>query len=62
MPAKSRPDSKMAVRMARECRTRGRHAELKAMCNTIVDTQTKEVEQMTTWLCEWYQKCAPGRK
>ncbi len=53
---------RMAVRMARECQSRAKHPELKAMCLAIVSTQTKEVEQMQTWLCEWYQKCPPGRK
>jgi len=51
----------MAVKMASRCLDRADHAELVDMCGEIVATQSAEVEQMQTWLCDWYGICRPGR-
>lgn len=39
---------------------RAYHAELRALCENIIVAQSAEIEQMQTWLCQWYGEC--GRK
>ena len=47
----------MAVRQAKECRRRGKHAELRHMCSHIEKSQQREIVTMKDWLCRWYHKC-----
>lgn len=44
----------MAVDMANDCLQKGSSEALKTMCQTIIDTQTAEIEQMQGWLLQWY--------
>lgn len=44
----------MAVEMAELCLTRAIHEELRTTCESIITTQSREIEQMQTWLSEWY--------
>lgn len=52
---------KKAVTEARGCVDRADHDELVEMCEDIIDVQLAEIEQLQTWLCEWYDRCT-GRR
>lgn len=49
-----------AVKMASRCVDRADHAELVDLCGQIVATQTAEIQELQTWLCDWYGICRPG--
>lgn len=49
------PHHAAAVAMARMELTHGSHPQLKAMARQIIDSQTREITQMTSWLRSWYQ-------
>jgi uncharacterized protein (DUF305 family) len=51
-----------AVIRATGCIDRAYHAELVALCEDIVIAQSAEIEQMRTWLCNWYGLCNYGPK
>lgn len=44
----------MAVMMAELCEDRAVHEELLTLCGNIIETQTAEIEQMQSWLHDWY--------
>ncbi|HET7489477.1 MAG TPA: DUF305 domain-containing protein [Acidimicrobiales bacterium] len=46
-----------ALQPARQCKGRAAHEELRRLCAGIVDTQTAEIDQMRTMLCDWYGEC-----
>jgi uncharacterized protein (DUF305 family) len=46
-----------AVREAQQCVENAYHDELVALCEGIISTQLAEIEQLKTWLCEWYDRC-----
>ncbi len=46
-----------AVTEAEKCVGTAGHDELEAMCEDIIAVQLAEIEQMQTWLCEWYGRC-----
>lgn len=46
-----------AIREASKCVERAYHDELRELCEDIITTQAAEIEQMRTWLCEWYGIC-----
>lgn len=46
-----------AIREASKCVDRVFHQELRELCENIIVTQAAEIEQMRTWLCEWYGVC-----
>ncbi len=46
-----------AIREASKCVDRVFHDELREMCENIIVTQAAEIEQMRTWLCQWYGVC-----
>jgi uncharacterized protein (DUF305 family) len=46
-----------AVKEASTCLERAYHPELLSLCQNIIDTQTREIVQMRTWLCQWYGIC-----
>lgn len=50
----------MAIEMAQTCLTQAYHERLLSLCETIIATQTAEIEQMQAWLCEWYEHCDDG--
>ena len=49
-----------AVVRGSQCVDRAYHPELIEMCEGIVMTQTEEIRQMQTWLCDWYGICDYG--
>ena len=46
-----------AVKQATKCTEQAYHDDLVNMCENIIATQQAEIEQMQTWLCEWYDIC-----
>ena len=44
----------MAVMMSEHCVEKAVHEELRTMCKEIIAAQTKEIQQMQTWLNDWY--------
>lgn len=44
----------MAVIMAQMCIEKAAHQELRQTCQTIIATQTAEIQQMQGWLRSWY--------
>ena len=46
-----------AIREAEECLRRAYHRQLRRLCESIIGTQSAEIEQMQSWLCEWYGIC-----
>ncbi len=51
-----------AVVMSSTCVDRAYHEQLRGMCEDIIIAQTAEIQQMRTWLCEWYGLCNYGPK
>jgi uncharacterized protein (DUF305 family) len=51
-----------AIVKASTCVDRAGHDELVALCEDIIIAQSAEIEQMRTWLCEWYGLCNYGPK
>lgn len=45
----------MAVEMGKVCLQKANHNELRNMCQSIIDSQTKEIQDMQSWLESWYQ-------
>lgn len=45
----------MASEMAKVCLQKATHDELRTMCQNIIDSQTKEIQEMQSWLASWYQ-------
>ena len=50
-----------AIREASKCEDRAYHEELRELCENIITTQAAEIEQMRTWLCQWYGVCKRSR-
>ncbi len=44
----------MAVMMAELCEGRAVHPELTATCEEIITTQMAEIEELQSWLLDWY--------
>ncbi len=42
-----------AIEMAREAKEKGQHPQVKQMSEDIITAQTKEIDQMKTWISEW---------
>lgn len=42
---------------AEGCLDRAFHAELRDLCEGIIEAQRAEIAMMQTWLCEWYDRC-----
>jgi uncharacterized protein (DUF305 family) len=49
-----------AIREASKCVERVYHEELRELCENIITTQAAEIEQMRSWLCQWYGICRGG--
>ena len=47
----------IAIQNAERCVDRAHHGELVTLCEEIIKTQQAEIEQLQTWLCEWYDRC-----
>ncbi len=46
-----------AIREGQHCLDKAYHAELRELCENIIRTQSAEITQMQTWLCQWYGEC-----
>ena len=46
-----------AIKEAEKCLDKAYHGELLSLCQNIIATQSAEIEQMQTWLCDWYGIC-----
>jgi uncharacterized protein (DUF305 family) len=46
-----------AVEEGMECLEEAEHAKLKRLCQGIVTSQVREINQMQVWLCKWYKRC-----
>ena len=46
-----------AITEAQTCLEKASHAELVRLCRNIIRTQSAEIEQLQTWLCQWYGRC-----
>jgi len=46
-----------AIKQATKCTQQAYHDALVDMCENIIVTQQAEIEQMQTWLCDWYGIC-----
>ena len=44
----------MAVETSEICLAKAVHAELRQMCEQIIAAQSREIEQLQSWLQEWY--------
>lgn len=46
-----------AVKEGQICMERAYHQELISLCQNIVSSQSAEIQQMQTWLCDWSGIC-----
>ena len=46
-----------AIKEGRHCLDKAYHTELRELCENIIRTQSAEIAQMQTWLCQWYGEC-----
>ncbi len=53
------PHHEDAIEMAQLALTRAEHPELKVLAQSIIDTQSAEVEKMETWYRDWYDEDVP---
>jgi len=44
----------MAIEMAEICLAKAVHEELRSMCQNIIATQSAEIQEMQSWLQQWY--------
>jgi uncharacterized protein (DUF305 family) len=49
-----------AIRMARVELEQGSDSQLHALCNAIIEAQSREIEQMNTWREHWYGAPSPA--
>ena len=49
-----------AIRMAQLELKQGGDAEMKRMARTIVDNQTREIDQLNMWRVDWYGRASPS--
>lgn len=51
-----------AIKEAETCLDRAYHPELRGLCQNIIETQSAEIQQLQTWLCQWYGRCDGRRR
>ena len=51
------PHHLMAIKMARTCLAQASHQKLLNLCKDVISAQTKEIQEMTGFLCRWYNIC-----
>ena len=34
----------------------------RGLCENIVESQRREIQQMETWLCQWYRVCSASER
>jgi len=47
----------IAIQNAERCVDHAPHGDFITLCEEIIKTQKAEIEQLWTWLCEWYDRC-----
>lgn len=47
----------MAIEMAQTCVAQAYHGDLVNLCQNVITAQQDEIQQMQTWLCDWYGIC-----
>ncbi len=47
----------IAINRSETCLVRATHKPLIDLCQTMISSQTTEVHEMQTWLCQWYKIC-----
>lgn len=45
------------IRESQECQSRAVHTELRSLCGTMAEEQTREIKKMSGWICEWFKDC-----
>jgi uncharacterized protein (DUF305 family) len=48
-----------AIVTAEGCVDRAHHADLRELCQGIIETQSAEIAQLENWLCQWYGRSTP---
>jgi uncharacterized protein (DUF305 family) len=48
------PHHQGAIDMARDARDKAQHPELRALADSIIAAQDREIRQMEEWRREWY--------
>lgn len=54
------PHHQGAIRMARIELDRGSDGDLRALAEDVIESQSREIEQMNDWRTEWYGKPSPA--
>ncbi len=54
------PHHQGAIRMARAQLDKGSDGELDALDEDVIESQSREIEQMNEWRIEWYGKPSPA--
>ena len=49
--------NRQVIRVSDKCLERAYHPELLNLCRNIAATQTRQIERMQSWLCDWYIAC-----
>jgi len=50
------PHHQMAIMMSTMLRNRSNRAEMRNLAESIIDTQSREIDQMQEWYDEWYRR------
>jgi uncharacterized protein (DUF305 family) len=53
------PHHEDAITMARLALTKAQHQEIKQLAQDIIDSQSKEIDQMKTWYQDWFGREVP---
>ena len=53
------PHHEDAITMAKLAQTKAQHAEIKQLANNIIDSQSREINQMKDWYKSWFGKEVP---
>ena len=46
-----------AIKESRQCLDKAWHPELRQICQNIITTQSAEIAQLQSWLCQWFGRC-----
>lgn len=45
------------ITTAQRCLRGAAHAELRDLCQDIITSQSQDIRDLQTWLCDWYDRC-----
>jgi len=54
------PHHQDAISMAKVAQAKAQHSEIKQLANNIIDSQSKEINQMQDWYKKWFGKDLPS--